>query len=67
MKKPVTWMLAGALSLGCALIAQAADTSGDTEQAVAALEQNWAQVQRDNNTSLEASWLAEKILAIDTE
>ena len=40
MKKTVTWMLAGALSLACALIAQADDTSGDTEKAVAAPEQN---------------------------
>ena len=67
MKKTMAWVLASVLSLGCALIAQGADTSAETEKGVAALEQNWAQVQRDNNTQLEASWLADKFLAVDTE
>src|SRR5450755_1554447 len=50
MKTPITWILAGALSLGCALMAQAGETSGAAEKAVAALEQKWAQAQGENTT-----------------
>lgn len=67
MKKTMAWMLAGTLSLGCALIAQASEMSGATEKAVTALEQQWAQAQRENNTEMEASLLAEKFAAIDTD
>jgi ketosteroid isomerase-like protein len=67
MKKTMAWMLAGTLSLGCVLIAQASEMSGATEKAVAALEQKWAQAQRENNTEMEAPLLAEKFVAIDTD
>lgn len=64
MKKTITWMLAAALSLGCAVMARAAEMNGATEKAVAALEQKWAQAQRENNTELEAPLLAEKYVSI---
>ena len=67
MKKNMVWMLAGAVSLGCALMAQAADMSGATEKAVAALEQKWAQAQRDNTPELVAPLLAEKYVSIDSD
>jgi ketosteroid isomerase-like protein len=67
MKKTMTWMFAGALSLGYALMVQAGDTSGATEKAVTALEQKWAQAQRDNNTEMEAPLLAEKYVAVGTD
>jgi ketosteroid isomerase-like protein len=67
MKKPITWILAGALSLGCALMAQAGETSGAAEKAVAALEQKWAQAQRENTTELEAALLAEKYVSINPD
>jgi ketosteroid isomerase-like protein len=67
MKKPFIWMLAGALSLGCAVMARAAEMSGPAEKAVAALEQKWAQAQSNNNTELEAPLLAEKYVSIDSD
>jgi ketosteroid isomerase-like protein len=65
--KSMTWILTGVLSLACAAISQAAAMNGDTENAVAALEQKWAQVQRENKTELEAPLLAEKFEAIGAD
>jgi ketosteroid isomerase-like protein len=67
MKKPITWIMAGALSLGCALMARAGETSGAAEKAVAALEQKWAQAQREHTTEMEAPLLAEKYVSINPD
>lgn len=61
MKK--TWILCliGLLSLGSAVFAQA-QTTGGTEKAVAALEQQWLQSQKTNNPDLVAPLIADKFI-----
>src|ERR1700676_2773494 len=57
-----TWIcLVGLLSLGSAAWAQA-QTTGGTEKAVAALEQQWLQSQKTNNPDLVAPLLADKFV-----
>lgn len=65
MKKTMTWMFVGVLSLGYALMAQASDMNGAAEKAVTALEQKWMEAQRDNKSELEAPLLADKYVLID--
>jgi ketosteroid isomerase-like protein len=65
MKKTMTWMLAGALSLGCAAIAQAQQAAGATEKAVAALEQKWLESQKANNIEMEMPLIADKYVSTD--
>jgi ketosteroid isomerase-like protein len=60
-----TWMscLLGLLSLGSAALSQAQQTSGGTEKAVAALENQWLQAQKTNNSDLVAPLLADKFVS----
>jgi ketosteroid isomerase-like protein len=67
MKKKFAWYLIGALSLSCALVAQAQQATGPTEKAVAALEEKWAQAQSTNNIDAEASLLSEKYISTDVD
>jgi ketosteroid isomerase-like protein len=61
MKRTWMWCLAGLLSLGSAAWSQA-QTTGATEKAVAALEQQWLQSQKTNNPDLVAPLLADKFV-----
>jgi ketosteroid isomerase-like protein len=61
MKRTWIWCLVGLLSLGSAAWSQA-QTSGGTEKAVAALEQQWLQSQKTNNPDLVAPLLADKFV-----
>ena len=58
-----TWILCliGLLSLGSAAWSQA-QTTGGTEKAVAALEQQWLKSQKTNNPDLVAPLLADKLV-----
>ncbi len=57
------WCLLGLLSVGGAAWAQAQQTSGETEKAVAALENRWLQSYRTNNPDLIAPLLADKFVS----
>jgi len=61
MKKIWMWCLIGLLSLGSAARLQA-QTTGGTEKAVTALEQQWLQSQKTNNPDLVAPLLADKFV-----
>jgi uncharacterized protein (TIGR02246 family) len=62
MKKPLMWCLIALLSLGSAAWSQA-QTTGGTEKAVAALEQQWLKSQKTNNPDLVAPLLADKFVS----
>ena len=66
MKKSLMWCLVGLLSLGSAAWSQA-QTTGGTEKAVAALEQQWLQSQKTNNPDLVAPLLADKFVNTETD
>ena len=63
-----TWILCliGLLSLGIAAWSQA-QTTGGTEKAVAALEQQWLQSQKTNNSDLVAPLLADKFVSTGSD
>ena len=61
MTKSLMWCLVGLLLLGSASWSQA-QTIGETEKAVAALEQQWLQSQKTNNPELVAPLLADKFV-----
>jgi ketosteroid isomerase-like protein len=63
-----TWILCliGLLSLGSAAWSQA-QTTGGTEKAVAALEQQWLQSQKTNNPALVAPLLADKFISTGSD
>jgi uncharacterized protein (TIGR02246 family) len=61
MKRAWMWCLISLLSVGSAAWSQA-QTTGTTEKAVAALEQQWLQSQKTNNPDLAAPLLADKIV-----
>jgi ketosteroid isomerase-like protein len=61
MEKTWMWCLIGLLSLGSAARLQA-QTTGGTEKAVAALEEQWMQSQKTNNPDLVAPLLADKFI-----
>ena len=61
MKKTWMWCLIGLLSFGSVAWSQAQGT-GETEKAVAALEQQWLQSQKTNNPDLVAPLLADKFI-----
>jgi ketosteroid isomerase-like protein len=67
MKKTMAWMLAGALSLGCAALVQASEMTGATEKAIAALEDQWTQGQRANNVDMWAPLMAEQFASINSD
>jgi ketosteroid isomerase-like protein len=62
MKRAWILCLIGLLSLGSAAWSQAQSTGG-TEKAVAALEQQWLQSQKTNNPDLLAPLLADKFIS----
>src|SRR5450631_2218979 len=66
MKNTRVWCLLGLLSLGSAAVSQAQQTSGGTEKAVAALENQWLQSQKTNNPDLVAPLLADKFVYTDS-
>jgi uncharacterized protein (TIGR02246 family) len=61
MKRTWMWYVIGLLFLGSAASLQAQSTGG-TEKAVAALEQQWLESQKTNNPDLVAPLLAEKFV-----
>src|SRR6266851_6219474 len=61
MKKTLMWCFIGLLSLGSAAWSQA-QTTGGTEKAVAALEEQWLQALKTNNPDLLAPLLADKLV-----
>jgi len=61
MRKSLMWCLVGLLLLGSASWSLA-QTTGETEKAVAALEQQWLQSQKTNNPELVAPLLADKFV-----
>jgi len=63
MKYKCMWGLLGLLSLAGASWSQAKQTSGDTEKAIIALEDQWIQADRTNNPELTAPLLAEKYVS----
>ena len=66
MKKTLMWCFIGLLSLGSVAWSQA-QTTGGTEKAVAALEQQWLQSQKTNNPELFAPLLADKFVNTNSE
>jgi len=67
MKNTRVWCLLGLLSLGSAAVSQAQQTSGSTEKAVTALENQWLQSQKTNNPDLVAPLLADKFVSTDSD
>ena len=61
MKRTWMWCLIALFSLGSAVRLQAQSTGG-TEKAVTALEQQWMQSQKTNNPDLVAPLLADKFM-----
>jgi uncharacterized protein (TIGR02246 family) len=61
MNRTWTWCLICLLTLSSAAWSQ--NKSGDTEKAVAALEQQWLQSQKTNNPDLVAPLLSDKFVA----
>ena len=66
MKRTWILFLAGLFSLGIATRSQA-QTTGGTEKAVAALEQQWLQSQKTNNPDLVAPLLADKFVSTGSD
>jgi ketosteroid isomerase-like protein len=66
MKRVLMWCLVGLLALGSAAKSQA-QTTGGTEKAVAALEEQWLQSQKTNNPDLVAPLLADKFVSTGTD
>jgi uncharacterized protein (TIGR02246 family) len=66
MKRTWMWCLIALFSLGSAVRLQAQSTGG-TEKAVTALEQQWMQSQKTNNPDLVASLLADKFVNTGTD
>jgi ketosteroid isomerase-like protein len=64
MKRSLIWCVIGSMSLVSAVWSQAMTSSG-TEQAVAALEQQWLKSQQTNNVDLLAPLLADNF--VETE
>ena len=66
MKKSLMWCLVGLLSCWSTMWSQA-QTTGGTEKAVAALEQQWLQSQKTNNPDAVAPLLADKFVSTDRD
>jgi ketosteroid isomerase-like protein len=67
MKITWMWCLLGLLSLGSPATLQAQQSSGDTEKAIAALENQWLQSQQTNNPDLVAPLLADKFVSTGSD
>jgi ketosteroid isomerase-like protein len=63
MKNTQVWCLLGLLSVASAAVSQAQQTSGATEKAVMALEDQWLKSQQTNNPDLVAPLLADKFVS----
>ena len=63
MKNTQVWCLLGLLSLAGAVVSQAQQTSGATEKAVMALEDQWLKSQNTNNPELAAPLMADKFIS----
>src|SRR6202790_33275 len=66
MKKIFMWCLSGLLLVGSAAWLQAQQT-GNTEKAVAALENQWLKSQQTNNPDLVAPLLADKFVSTGSD
>ena len=66
MKKTMLWCLIVLISLGSAAWSQAQST-GEIEKAVTALEQQWLQSQKANNPDLVAPLLADKFVETSSD
>ena len=66
MKKTLAWCLT-ALVLLVSVAASQAQKTGDTEKAVAELEQQWLQAQKTSNPDLLAPLLADNLVSTSTE
>ena len=62
MKRTRVWGLLTLISVGGAAWSQAPQTSGETEKAVAALENQWLQSEKTNNPDLAVSLLADNFV-----
>jgi ketosteroid isomerase-like protein len=67
MKNRIALCLLGLISLGITTIAQAQKAGETAKTAVAALEDQWTQAQRTNNSDLVAPLLADKFIGIGTD
>jgi ketosteroid isomerase-like protein len=67
MNKTLAWIVVGALSLGCAAMAQASEMNGATEKAIAALEDQWVQADKASNADMLAPLLAEQFAGTNPE
>lgn len=67
MKKAIGWIMAGALSLGCAALVQASEMTGATEKAIAALEDQWVQADKASSADVLAPLLAEQYVGTNAE
>jgi ketosteroid isomerase-like protein len=61
------WSLIGLLSVWSTAWPQAAQSTAETEKAIAALESQWLQSQKTNNPDLLAPLLADKFVSTDTD
>jgi ketosteroid isomerase-like protein len=66
MKRTWMWCLIGLISLAGAALSQA-QTTGETEKTVAALEQKWLEAQKTNNPEILVPLLADKFVETDSE
>ena len=66
MKRTTIWCLIGLVLSGTALWSQS-EKSGSAEKAVAALEQQWLQSQKTNNSDLVAPLLADNFIETTSE
>ena len=61
------WCVIGVLSMACTAWSQDKMASGETEKAVAALEQQWLQSQKTNNPDLVTPLLADKFIGTGSD
>jgi ketosteroid isomerase-like protein len=67
MKNTQVWCLLGLLSLASAAVSQAQQSSGATEKAVMALENQWLQSEKTNDPDLVAPLLADKFVSTEND
>jgi ketosteroid isomerase-like protein len=67
MRRTWMWCVIALLSLGSTAFSQNRASSGETEKAVAALEQQWLQSQKTNNPDLVAPLLADKFIGTGSD
>src|SRR6266487_4116616 len=67
MRRTWMWCVIGLLAMACTAWSQDKMSSGETEKAVAALEQQWLQSQKTNNPDLVAPLLADKFVSTGSD